>query len=71
MDIYEVGDRISQVTNKYKGGNIIISALICLYKFGYLFPLQEFVRDILRYYISVMLKFILMNVLFYPHLKNY
>jgi hypothetical protein len=71
VDIHEVGDRISQVTSKYGGGNIIITALICLYEFGYLFPLQEFVRDVLRYYILVLLKFIPMNVLFYPHLKNY
>jgi hypothetical protein len=49
--VLEAGDHISQVTSKYGGGDIIIIALICLYKFGHLFPLHIFVRDVLRYYI--------------------
>jgi len=35
--IPEAGDRISQVTSKYDGGDIIITTLICL--FEYSFPL--------------------------------
>ena len=31
----EGGDRISQVTSKYSGGDIIITTPICLYEFGY------------------------------------
>jgi len=46
--IPEAGDRISQVTSKYDGGDIIITTLICL--FEYSLPLQGFVRYFLRYY---------------------
>jgi len=50
MIVPEVDDHIFQVTNKYGGGNIIITTFGCLYDFGYLFSLQRFVRDVLRYY---------------------
>lgn len=46
--ILEAGDRISQVTSKYNGGDIIITTPICLSEYS--FPLQGFVRDFLRYY---------------------
>jgi hypothetical protein len=45
--ILEAGDCVTQVTSKLVGGNFIITTLICIYKFRYLFPLQGFVKDIL------------------------
>jgi hypothetical protein len=35
MVVPKAGDRIFQVTNKYDGGNIIITIPISLYEFGY------------------------------------
>lgn len=45
-------DHVSKVTNEYSGEKIIIKAPIFMYKFGYLFPPQGFVKEVFRYYNS-------------------
>lgn len=43
-------DCVSEVTNKHNGGKFIITSPICMYEFGYSFPLQGFVTEVFRYY---------------------
>lgn len=48
--LHEMNDQVTQVINKLVGSIFMITAFICIYEFGYLFPLQGFIRDGFRYY---------------------
>lgn len=43
-------DYVSEVTKKHNGGKFIITTPICMYEFGYSFPLQGFVTEVFGYY---------------------
>jgi hypothetical protein len=50
MVISKASDRISQVTKKYSGGNIIITAPYMYTSLDTYFFYRDFVKDGLRYY---------------------
>ena len=41
----KVDNRITQVTSKHVGSKFLITNPMCIYEFGFLFPLQGFIRD--------------------------